>query len=587
MATSFAFPTAPRNSARSGPGFPLGSGNHPAIHDERDEGAHVAALADERRAEDRAKDLTSFRIAARRRYWSTLLLAIVLLVGRQFGITTVDLPTVAGLGLIAAALNFALTALALSGNNYRSWLRYVFVLLDTALVSVVVFVFGAPVLVLTYLMAIVPYSFDHGRATGYVAALASAGGFLGASLAFANLHPDVAAPFSHVVLATVLLLVVSQQIVPLPSRLIRRVRQTRAHMNAAEHGDLLARADARHNDELGFLERSFNNMLTELGALIAMVQSEADELAAVAEQLTGASSTLQARAADVASTSRSLSEELAEQRLGVESGAQSSRQARDAAESAKQRADATAMDAHTLDEAAETSRLAIERAATTLVQVGEGVSTAAGQVRLLEPASERVGEFVMTVSRIARQTNLLALNAAIEASRAGEHGYGFAVVAEEIRKLAGESAQAAKAIAATVQHVRDDIAGAVDAMEGTAREVAGAGGIAREATQALSSMVEGIARIADRSQQAAVLARTQASLAASVAGAFETVDEVAERASHGAQRAAESAAGQRASIQELSRSAEQLAETADRLRGAVQRYRVEQRVAVAATMEEW
>lgn len=561
------------------------------MRDERHEDA-VDSLADnalvhDARAEDRAKDLTSFRIAARRRYWSTALLAVALLVRRWFGIATVELPTVAVLALVAVALNFSLTTIALSRNNYRSWLRYVFVLLDTALVSVVVFVFGAPVLVLTYLMAIVPYSFDHGRATGYVAAITSAAGFFGASLAFAAMHPEQAAPFAHVVLATVLLLVVAQQIVPLPSRLIRRVRQTRAHMNAAENGDLLARADARHNDELGFLERSFNNMLTELGALIATVQSEADELAAVAEQLTGASSTLQARAADVASTSRSLSEELAEQRRGVENGAHSSRQARDAAESAKQRADATAMDAHTLDQAAETSRLAIERAATTLVHVGEGVSAAAGQVRLLEPASERVGEFVMTVSRIARQTNLLALNAAIEASRAGEHGYGFAVVAEEIRKLAGESAQAAKAIAATVQHVRYDIAGAVDAMEGTAREVAGAGGIAREATQALSSMVEGIGRIADRSQQAAVLARTQASLAASVAGAFETVDEVAERASHGAQRAAESAAGQRTSIQELSRSAEQLAETADRLRGAVQRYRVEQRAVAVASMDEW
>ncbi len=583
MATSFAFPAAPRNSARSGAGFPPGSGNHAAVRESEHADVALDAVS-----EDRAKDLTSFRIASKRRYWTTVLLAAVLLVGVQFGVAQVSPPMIAGLVLLAVALNFAITAAITSTLHYRSWFRYAFVLMDTALVSVVVFIFGAPVLVLTYLLAIVPYSFDHGRATGYATALLSATGFVGASLAFAHQHPQSAPPLAHVILAAVLLLVVAQQVVPLPSRLIRRVRNTRVHMNAAEHGDLLVRADARHDDELGFLERSFNNMLTELGALIATVQSEADELAAVAEQLTGASSTLNARAADVASTSRSLSEELAEQRRGVENGAHASRQARDAAESAKQRADATAMDAHTLDEAAETSRLAIERAATTLVHVGEGVSAAAGQVRLLEPASERVGEFVMTVSRIARQTNLLALNAAIEASRAGEHGYGFAVVAEEIRKLAGESAQAAKAIAATVQHVRDDIAGAVDAMEGTAREVAGAGGIAREATQALSSMVEGIGRIADRSQQAAVLARTQASLAASVAGAFETVDEVAERASHGAQRAAESAAGQRTSIHELSRSAVQLAETADRLRGAVQRYHVAQREPVVNTgMADW
>ena len=416
VATSFAFPAAPRNPARTGSGLPPGSGNHTAIRatSRATDGVAIDALS-----EDRAKDLTSFRIASKRRYWSTVLLAAVLLVGVQFGVAQVAPMMIAGLVLVALALNFTLTAAATSTLNYRSWFRYAFVVMDTALVSVVVFVFGAPVLVLTYLLAIVPYSFDHGRATGYVTALLSAVGFVAASLAFATQHPQSAAPIAHVILAAALLLVVAQQVVPLPSRLIRRVRNARAHMNAAEHGDLLARADARHNDELGFLERSFNNMLTELGALIATVQGEADELAAVAEQLTGASSILHARAADVASTSRSLSEELVEQRRGVESGAHASRQARDAAESAKQRADATAMDAHTLDEAAETSRLAIERAATTLVHVGEGVSAAAGQVRLLEPASERVGDFVMTVSRIARQTNLLALNAAIEASRAG------------------------------------------------------------------------------------------------------------------------------------------------------------------------
>ncbi|MEP6765467.1 MAG: methyl-accepting chemotaxis protein [Gemmatimonadaceae bacterium] len=549
MATSFAFPAAPRKAERTN-----------------------TQVDDFALDEQRAKDLTTFRIGSRKRYWSTILLAAVLIVGVQFGLAAVPLPTMLALLSVALLLNFALTELSVSPRTYRSGYRYVFVLLDTALISAVVLVFGSPVLVLTYLLAIVPYSFDQGRAMGYTTTALSSIGFLAASLAFGALHPATAVPLQQTILATVLLMVIASQIVPLPSRLMRRIRRTRTRVNAVEHGDLLARVETHHDDELGFLERSFDNMLRELSSLIATVQGEADELAAVAEQLTGASSTLQARAADVASGARSLSEELAEQRRGVESGAQSSRQARDAADTAKQRADATAMDAKSLDQAAELSRLAIERAATTLVHVGEGVGMAAEQVRLLAPASERVGDFVMTVSRIARQTNLLALNAAIEASRAGEHGYGFAVVAEEIRKLAGESAQAAKAIAATVQNVRDDISGAVDAMEGTAREVAGAGGIAREATQALSSMVEGIARIADRSQQAAVLARTQASLAGSVAGAFETVDDVAQRAAGGALRAAEAAAGQRVSISELSRSAEQLSETAERLRGAVQRY---------------
>lgn len=586
VATSYAFPNSTTSSNRNGFGFPpLGSGNHQAV---RESDAEVPREFTAGVDEDHAKELTSVRIASKKRMWTTALLTLVLIVGGQFGAAHVALPAVGVLAGSVLLLNLLFTRIAQTQQKFHWWTRYLFVLLDTTAISAVVYAFGAPALVLVYLLAIVPYSFDHGRTTGYVAAALSAIGFVGASVAFGQAHPELAVPITHTALAATLLIVVSSQLVPLPSRLIRRVRQARAHMNAAEHGDLEARAQARHNDELGFLERSFNNMLTELSALIATVQGEADELAAVAEQLTGASSTLQARAAEVASGSRSLSEELAEQRHSVENGAHSSRQARDAAESAKQRADATAMDAQTLDGAAETSRMAIEKAATTLIHVGEGVSSAAAQVKLLEPASERVGEFVATVSRIARQTNLLALNAAIEASRAGEHGYGFAVVAEEIRKLAGESAQAAKAIAATVQNVRGDIADAVDAMEGTAREVAGAGGIAREATQALSSMVDGIARIADRSQQAAVLARTQASLAGSVAGAFETVDEFANRASGGAQRAAEAAAAQRVSIQELSRSAEQLSETADRLRNAVGRYQVArvERPAVAPS-DDW
>jgi methyl-accepting chemotaxis protein len=522
--------------------------------------------------EERAKDLTTFRLAARKRYWGTGLMAAVLLIGVQFGIAAVAMTTMLAMIAVALGLNFALTSVGLSPRLYRRWYRYAFAVLDSALVSMVVFAFGTPVLVLAYLLAIVPYSFHRNRMASYVTVAASVLGYLAASLGFSALRPSAAPPLPQVILAATLLLLVSQQIVPIPTRLVRRIRRTRERVSAAERGDLRARADGRHDDELGFLERTFNTMLGELATLIATVQGEADELAAVAEQLIGTSGTLQARAGDVASGSRLLSEELVEQRRGAETGAQTSRQARDVAEAAHSRADATAIDAKALDEAAEFSRLAIERAATTLVHVGEGVGTAAERVRLLAPASEHVGDFVMTVSRIARQTNLLALNAAIEASRAGEHGYGFAVVAEEIRKLAGESAQAAKAVATTVQHVRDDIASAVNAMEGTAREVADAGEIANEATQALSAMVEGIGRIAERSQQAAVLARTQAALAGNVAGAFEAVDAFAQRASGGAQRCADAASAQRTSISTLTLSAQQLVQTAERLRGSVERY---------------
>lgn len=525
--------------------------------------------------EERAKDLSTFRVAARRRFWSTIFIAGVLIVGLKLGLAEVSMTAVIATFCAAIGLNWLLSAVGVRRRWYRWWLRYVFAVFDTLLISSVVYLFGSPVLVLTYILAIVPYSFDRGPALGYVTTGASVLGYLAASYGYIVAHPAAATSWPQIGLAAVLLLVVSQQVIQMPSRLISRIRRTRERMAQVERGELHARAEARHNDELGFLERSFNRMLDELTLLIETVQREADELAAVAIQVHGAASVLQRRAGDVATGAESLSEGMARQRDLTTDGVRAGRQALHTAEAARGTAERTASDAHTVDDMAISSREAIERAAQTLVRVSEDVGASAARVQRLAPASDRVGDFVATVSRIARQTNLLALNAAIEASRAGEQGLGFAVVADEIRKLASESAQAAKVIASTVQRVRDDIGDAVHSMDNTAREVTDAGTIAREATRALSAMVEGIARIAQQSDDVATLAQTQATLAAEAVTAFDTLDTSAERASGSARTAADGAAAQRASIDELSRSAAQLSQAAARMRAVAVRHTAE------------
>ena len=521
--------------------------------------------------EERAKDLNTFRVAGRRRFWSTILVAVVLIVGVQVGITDVPVPVMMVLFLVAVSCNWGLSAFALDERRYRWWHRYLFAAFDTLLISLLIAIFGAPVLAILYLLAVVPYSFDRGRALGFVVLGCSEIGFLAASFAHARLFPDSAPPVTEVLLAAVLLGIVSQQIVPIPTKLIRRLRRTRERMAMVEAGDLSARADARYSDELGFLERSYNAMLDEVTRLITAVQRESDELAAVAAQVGGASTVLQGRAREAHRGVQALKDELGAQRASVTHGAKASREARDAAALAVTRADETARDARAMDSAAVASRNAIERAAHTLVQVGDGVQQAATQVSALVPASERVGEFVTTVSRIARQTNLLALNAAIEASRAGEHGLGFAVVAEEIRKLAGESARAAKAIATTVQAVREEIAATVASMDATAQEVRGVGGIAQEARGALDAMLADITRIAEHADDAAHLARAQADATGAVDASFQTVDERAERAVADAQHATAAVVAQGSALEELAQSASQLSEAASRLRHAVSR----------------
>ncbi|MBY0490200.1 MAG: methyl-accepting chemotaxis protein [Gemmatimonadaceae bacterium] len=527
------------------------------------------------REEQRAKDAATFRVAARRRFWSTLLISGALLLAMRLGLAAVSLTVVGVMVALALAVNQLLAVVGRTPSLYRPWLKYLVAIVDTALVSLVVFVFGSPVLVLAYVLVIVPYSFDQGTTLGYVTSLASVVGFFTASWWYGQLHAADAAPWPQVLLAGGLLLVVAQQVIQMPSKLIARLRRTRERMARIERGDLTARADARHDDELGFLERSFNRMLDELVLLIETVQEEAESLAAVATQVSATAHVLQRRAGEVTGSAESLREALGQQREKASVGVHSSREARHTAELARRTAEATASDAKALDDAAVASRAAIDRAAQALLRVGAEVTAAAQPVRALAPASEQVGDFIATVTRIARQTNLLALNAAMEASRAGEDGVGFAVVAEEIRVLATESARAAQVVAATVQRVRGDITTAVQAMDATANEVQGAGAIARDATRALSAMVDGIGRVSRQSDEVSTLAQAQARLSASVATAFEGLDGTAQRANAGARAAADAAGAQRASIEELSRSAQQLTAAASRLRAVALRHTAE------------
>ena len=441
----------------------------------------------------------------------------------------------------------------------------------TLLTSGAVYVFEMPALAIAYLPLVAGVAFDRRRNLGYAMTAVSVIGFVLAGASRAITQSADIAVWTRLVVTAVLLLIVALQLLRFPTTLMARVGTLRDLMVRAERGDYRARANERAVDELGLLERRFNRLLDRLTQLVETVQLEADSLGVVAVQVHHAASALQAGSGRVVDGVHALRESLSTQRDLATDGLLAGQQASATAQSTRVTAQHTAEDAHAVDQVASASREAIERAAHALVRARDDVGNSAERVQRLAPASERVGEFVATVSRIARQTNLLALNAAIEASRAGDQGLGFAVVADEIRKLASESAQAAKLIAAIVQRVREDIGEAVQAMDQTARDVSDAGTIARDATRALSAMVDGIARIAQQSDEVASLAATQTALAGAAVGAFDALEVSVRDASGGARQAADASLAQRSSLEALSRSAALLAQAAARMRAVAVR----------------
>jgi methyl-accepting chemotaxis protein len=524
--------------------------------------------------EEHEKDLVTFRLGARRRFRATVILGAGAITAAFLHVSEVAPAIAIAVTVGIMIINLLLTRFATRAERHRPWHRYAFATLDVFLVSTVVMSFGNEALVILYFLVVVPYSFDRGRALGQYTAIGSTLAFLGSTWVFAVINPRVPVRPVWTAGAAGLLLVVSWQIVPIASKLIRRVRDTRDCINDAEQGNLSALADSRYADELGFLQRSFNRMLEQLGALIGAMQREADEVAASAEQLAGATHGLNAAGTGFASTAQHLTSYIERQRAYAVTGRDRTSEALAASEKLRERAEQVEHDALGLVETAQRSRDSVVRASDTLLAIGERVRTASSTVTALGIASERVGDFVEAVSRIARQTNLLALNAAIEAARAGEHGRGFAVVAEEVRKLAEESGRAAKEIAATIADVRENIATAVQSMADGEREVLGVGEIAGEANTALSAMLTGISRIAELIADVTAVSRDQSTTMRQLAEVIDGVQGVSVEAAAQAREASDAATKQMRALEGLAETSSGLAQLAERLRRSTSRFRV-------------
>ncbi|VAW45375.1 Methyl-accepting chemotaxis protein [hydrothermal vent metagenome] len=125
----------------------------------------------------------------------------------------------------------------------------------------------------------------------------------------------------------------------------------------------------------------------------------------------------------------------------------------------------------------------------------EEVSNASGVLKKLEADSGNIGAVLVLIRDIAEQTNLLALNAAIEAARAGEHGRGFAVVADEVRILAGKTQQATKDIQSIIEELQQHARNAVQMMEGSQSRVALTEEQANKVNEVLNSIVENVSEL--------------------------------------------------------------------------------------------
>jgi methyl-accepting chemotaxis protein len=317
------------------------------------------------------------------------------------------------------------------------------------------------------------------------------------------------------------------------SSMVRKpIMQMIAGANKYAAGDFSQQIHINSSDEIGDLARTFNDMSRKLSILITDVTNNARLLASHSEELAASGEEVNATVEEVASAANEVSATAA---AGFHN------------------AEMAVVESQRVSEVAQTGNETVNKTVNKINAIASVTVEVEKSIKNLNQLSNQIGEITNVITDIAEQTNLLALNAAIEAARAGEQGKGFAVVADEVRKLAEQSANATKDIANLINQVQVGVELANSTMQQGAKEVEEGVQLASAAGQAIMDIMT------------------------SINGAInmmEDIKEGAERSSQGMEQVATGNEQITSTTQQISAEAQELAQIANQMHESVNQFKV-------------
>jgi len=314
-------------------------------------------------------------------------------------------------------------------------------------------------------------------------------------------------------------------------------------------GDLTVRVTGDYKGDHQLIKNSINSLGDSVGGLIKQLTEAVEATASASTQISSSAEEMAAGAQEQSSQTAEVAAAMEEMSRTIVETANNATVSAEASQEASKKATEGATKL-------EESKEGMQRIVTSTDTVGKNITSLASK-------SEQIGEIAQVIDDIADQTNLLALNAAIEAARAGEHGRGFAVVADEVRKLAENTTKATQEIANTIKAIQSEAKDADTSMKEAGEAVKEGLRLNDQVGDVLGDILSSVDSVTGQISQVAAASEEQSATAEQVSTNVEAINNVAN----------ESAAG----VQQIASASEDLNRLTENLSGLVAQFKVDNR----------
>ncbi len=316
-------------------------------------------------------------------------------------------------------------------------------------------------------------------------------------------------------------------------------------------------------DELGVMSKAMGEMQRKIQGLMKRIAEAAEYVAAASEELTSTAEQSAQVSQSIAESVVNVAGSCSEQFTDVELANENTQKLAHYMENFKVTIGESGEKINSTSKAAVQGQTNVDNAVKDMGTINDTVQAMSTVIGNLGAQSQKIGSIVDTISAISEQTNLLALNAAIEAARAGEHGRGFAVVADEVRKLAEQSRDAAEEISQLIINIQKDTDNAVAAMHEGVNQVT-------EGTKAVDQAGASFEHISAMVDEVAVSSKSMESVVQDLAAGADRIKEAVTKINDMSRRVADEAQTVSAATEEQTASMHEIADASRKLAGQAQ-----------------